>query len=401
MRILFVVHRFGAEIHGGAEVACRLFALQLAARGHEVQVVTSCARDYTDWSDHYPSGSTRDGNVLVHRLSVARPRDLAAFNALSEQVLADPRCTPLDRQRQWLRAQGPELPTLPAWLAEHGPAVDVVVPFTYLYSPASVAITTLAGRVPLVFHPCAHEERPLELSVFDLPFHLVDAFGFFTQEELDLVTGRFGVSTPSAVVGIGLDPDAATQYADDGRAARETYGLGQDYLACVGRVDRSKGVVELAEMYRAYRSRRRCDFELVFAGEIVHPIPEGGGIRVLGPVPEPMRQSLVSGASLVIQPSYFESFAMVLTEAWILGVPALVQGRCDVLVGQALRAGAGVPYRGYAEFEAALDRLLSDEPLRQLMGRSGRQHVLATYAWRELLPRYEELLASAINQRRR
>ncbi|MTA39465.1 MAG: hypothetical protein F2560_00315, partial [Actinobacteria bacterium] len=51
MRILYVVHRYGSEIVGGAEAACRMFAEQLVMRGHNVDVLTSCAQSFVTWEN--------------------------------------------------------------------------------------------------------------------------------------------------------------------------------------------------------------------------------------------------------------------------------------------------------------------------------------------------------------
>lgn len=79
-----------------------------------------------------------------------------------------------------------------------------------------------------------------------------------------------------------------------------------------------------------------------------------------------------------------------------MGKPALVQGRCEVLVGQTRRSGGGFPYQGFAEFEAALDLLLEDPHLNSQLGENGRLFVANHYQWEDLIMRYEDLLLRTI-----
>ena len=46
MRLAFVIQRFGLEATGGAEAHCRFLAKRLA-RTHRVEVLTTCALDYS------------------------------------------------------------------------------------------------------------------------------------------------------------------------------------------------------------------------------------------------------------------------------------------------------------------------------------------------------------------
>ena len=48
--------------------------------------------------------------------------------------------------------------------------------------------------------------------------------------------------------------------------------------------------------------------------------------------------------------------------------PAIVQGRCEVLLDQARRSGGAIPYVGYGEFEGAIELLAGDRALGDELG---------------------------------
>ena len=389
MRLLYVVQRYGAEVAGGAERHCRLFATRMAGRGHTVEVVTTCARDYLSWADDYPPGTGDDEGVTVHRLPVGRTRDLRLFGPLNGRVTWGRKPVALHVQEEWMRAQGPDVPGLVPWLDGAAGRFDAAVFFTYLYATTRYGLPRTAGRVPSLLHPTAHQEPPLALPLFDAVFRLPDGFAFSTEEEEDLVRRRFRVGQPSAVVGIGFDLDVS----GDGASFRRRHGLGDaPYLVAVGRLDPAKGSDELVDFFSTYKRRRPGPLRLVLVGEPVAAPPQSSDVVVTGFVDEEIVRGAVDGAVALVQPSYFESFSMVLAEAWAQRRGALVQGHCAVLAGQARRSGGAVPYRGYAEFEAAVDLVTADPAVAEGLGRAGRRYVERNLGWDVVLGRYEALL---------
>jgi glycosyltransferase involved in cell wall biosynthesis len=390
MRLLFVVQRYGREVPGGAELACREFATRLAARGHEVEVLTSRAVSYVDWADAYPAGSDVQEGVLVHRLGVAAPREDRIFAPMHARVPFGAFRVPPFFQREWMRVQGPELPGLVPWLRAHAGSFDCAIFFTYLYYTATAGLPAAAGLTRTVLHPTAHDEPPLYLSAFDLTMRLPAALAFLTEEEAELVAERFHLTQPSTITGIGVDLGAT----GDAAAFRRTVpGLGQrPYLVYVGRVDPGKGSVELFDYFREYTRRHPSDLALVVVGDPVEPPTPHPDIFVTGFVSDEAKRGAVAGALALVQPSYFESFSLVLIEAWAQGKAALVQGRCAVLDGHAWRSGGAIPYRGFAEFEAALDRLREEPALVAALGRAGQRYARGRYAWDGILTRYEAFL---------
>ncbi|HET6794994.1 MAG TPA: glycosyltransferase [Acidimicrobiales bacterium] len=389
MRLCFVVQRYGAEVAGGAEQLCREYATRMVARGHEVDVLTSCAASYVDWANAYAPGTEDINGVTVHRLPVAHPRDHQVFGGLQHRVLIGHKPVPHLLQREWMRQQGPLVPDLPAWLEDRAGGYDVVVFFTYLYWTTWAGMPVSARLAPTLLHPTAHDEPPIYLHLYEGLFRHPHAFGFLVEEEAAFVEQRFRLRRPSAVLGIGVDLEAE----GDGNRFRTTYGLGdRPYLLYVGRVDPHKGSDELYDQFVAYKQRRPGPLALVFLGEPVKPVPRHPDVFVTGFVGPEVPADAVAGCLALAHPGYFESFSMVLTEAWAQRKPAIVQGHCAVLDGQARRSGGAVPYRGFAEFEAAVDLLSGDAGLAAALGQSGRRYVEDRYRWDEVLGRYERLL---------
>ena len=390
MRILFVVQRYGDEVAGGAEAACRELARRLAARGHEVEALTSCALSYVDWANHFAPGPSVVDGVTVHRLPVVRPRQHRFFGPLHGRTIAGRGPKPMFVQAEWMRAQGPHLRGLVPWLEERAAGFDVVVFVTYLYATTWMGLPVAAGLAPTVLLPAAHDEPPFWLELFDLEFRLPTAFAFLTEEEQALVWRRTHVQRPSSVIGLGVDLDAA----GDGQRFRQAYGLGdRPYLLYVGRLDPGKGSDELYAHFTAYTARNPArGVALVVVGDPVKPMPAHPDVITTGFVPEQVKLDAIAGCLALVMPSYFESFSLVLAEAWAQSKPAIVNGHCEVLVGQARRSGGGLPYCGFAEFEAAVDKLLPNAQLCWELGFRGRRYVANRYPWDTVLDHTELLL---------
>jgi len=390
MRLLFVVQRYGVEVAGGAERAARDLASGLVRRGHEVEVVTSCAVSYVDWANHYEPGSSELDGVVVHRLPVHAPREDRMFGPLNARVVnADPPL-PLFLQETWMQRQGPYVPELPQWLDERAESFDAVVFCTYLYWPIWAGLPVVAGRVPTVLLPFAHDEPYIELSLFEQVFRVPDALGFLTVEEQAVVQRRFGATRPTGVIGLGIEQSPAALPVDEVRAR---FGLGdRPYVLALGRVDPAKGLDELFDYFTVYKERNPGPLALMVMGEPVRPLPSHPDVVPTGFVDEEVKHGALAGAVALVHPSYFESFSIVLCESWVQGRPALVQGHCAVLAGQARRSRGAIPYYDYAGFEASLDLLLSDPALADAMGQAGREYVARKYQEDAVLARFERLL---------
>jgi glycosyltransferase involved in cell wall biosynthesis len=391
VKLAFVVQRYGADIAGGSEAHCRELAERLAPR-HDITVLTTCARDYVTWANAFPSGTSRERGVTVHRFPVDRRRRLKAFADLSDEVFAGPSAR--ERQDEWFRENGPESAGLIEHLRTAGRSYEAVAFWAYRYAPTYFGLPLVADRAVLV--PTAEDDRAIDLDVLSAFCRLPSGYIFLTPEEESLVATRARQTLrPATVIGSGLDAAPAI----DSTSVLTRHGLPANYVLYLGRVDRNKGCDSLLEYFQSFASRDNAPV-LVLAGPATMRIPEHPKIRPLGYVADELRDGLLAGARALIVPSPYESLSIVLLQAWNHAVPALVNARCRVLEGQVRRANGGLAYRSEREFHEALGLLLTDDARRAALGRQGLAHVDREYRWPTVLGRVERLFDEVCQARR-
>ena len=116
MKLGIVVQRYGADLNGGAELHARYDAERLARHG-DVEVLTTCARDYITWRNEFPAGIEHVNGVSVHRFPVQRERDPDDFGRRSEHVFR--KTHSLADELGWLTSEGPTCPALVKHLRSH------------------------------------------------------------------------------------------------------------------------------------------------------------------------------------------------------------------------------------------------------------------------------------------
>jgi glycosyltransferase involved in cell wall biosynthesis len=190
---------------------------------------------------------------------------------------------------------------------------------------------------------------------------------------------------------VGIE-DAPVVPPDEIRRRLDVLG---DYVVYVGRIEREKGCARLFDEFARYVREQAPHLNLVLVGRAVLPVPVHVNFTHLGVLSETEKLSVIGASRLLVHPSPYESLSMALLEAWKMGRPALVNGRCTVLRGQVQRAGGGLYYGPYEEFAEALTWLLSHGSEADTLGRSGRAYFERHYSWPVIMEKYERLLALA------
>jgi glycosyltransferase involved in cell wall biosynthesis len=173
-------------------------------------------------------------------------------------------------------------------------------------------------------------------------------------------------------------------------------GLEPGFILAVGTVEPRKNYPRLLAAFRQLRGRQgSLPFiingrpgvpQLVIAGkpgwaygDTLERIAAEPGVRYLGHVDEPTLAALYEAASVLAFPSLYEGFGLPLLEAMSRGVPAVI-GEAGALPELASKAAIAVEPEDVDAIAGALERLLSDAPLRQKLGDEGKRRA-ADFTW--------------------
>jgi glycosyltransferase involved in cell wall biosynthesis len=383
VKLAVVVQRYGADINGGAELHARYIAERLS-RHAEVEVVTTCARDYISWRNELSPGVETVNGVSVRRFPVSRERRPLDFGRRSHRVFREPHS--LADELAWLDSEGPTSPALVNYLVRSAAAFDYVLLFSYRYYHAWHVARRLPAKAVLV--PTAERDPAIGLGMFAPVFRGVRAIMYNSQEERAMIQAATGNQhVPSVVVGVGSEvPERA-----DATRFRRRHGIHRPFAIYIGRIDANKGCGELFDYFQRYAMTFPRGLDLVLIGNPIMPIPQHHRIHHLGFLSDQDKFDALAAADVLIMPSYFESLSMVALEAWALGRPVLANGRCDVLKGQCIRSNAGLYYESYEEFAETLYSLESNGPLHARLGRNGRDYFTRHYAWPVIERKYLDM----------
>lgn len=373
MKLAVVIQRYGADITGGSESHCMAMVGRLA-RFAEVEVITTCAKDYVSWKNEYPVGIELVNGIRVHRFPTDRERKPRRFDEFSQQLYTNPH-TYFD-EVEWMVQQGPYAPGLFQFLQTHADDYDALIFYTYIY-PTSFFGMQFAPR-KAIFVPTTHNEPPVYFDIFRMLFHLPQAFLYLTIEEQDFAQSLFqNQHIPCEILGAGVDVPREPQP----QAFREKFGVSGDFVVYAGRIDEGKGCGQMIDFFTCYKAAHQGDLSLILMGKAVMSLPERPDIRMLGFVSDEDKINGMAAANALLMPSQMESLSIVTLEAWSVGAPVLATAHGAVVKGHCMRSNGGLYYGDYDEFEACLDMLLERRDLAAALGQNGKAYIARHFQW--------------------
>ena len=186
---------------------------------------------------------------------------------------------------------------------------------------------------PLLIVPCLHPHKPGGvLRAEQELLRLADGIAASTEYERSLLAGIGIPAHRTRTIGPGVDPIELNP--GRGRRLREELGLGEaPVVLYLGRIAASKGIDTLIEAMRQVR-QAQPDAHLIVAGSLGDYRPEqhpqwrcsetSGKNLLLCNVSEQRKDELLNACDLLVLASQYESFGIVLAEAWLHEKPVVV-----------------------------------------------------------------------------
>jgi glycosyltransferase involved in cell wall biosynthesis len=382
MKVAFVVQRYGEDIIGGAEYLTRLIAEHMI-KFHEIEVLSTCAKDYHTWKNEYKKGTETINGILVRRFENSKKRDLNKHIKIQEKAFFATH----NRKDEilWIDEQGPYCPELVEYISKNKENYDAFVFFTFRYYPSYYGIQEVGSKALIA--PFAEDDPALDLSTTKEIFQNVKGIIYSTPEEKNLIKAKTDLKEEEKIfdiVGCGIEiPELIKEY----KSLKD-----QNYILYLGRIEGSKGCYQLFEYYQKLLKESGEIPSLVLAGYDAIGVPKHDKIKYLGFVSEAEKYSLLKGAQFLIMPSPYESLSLVTLESMGCGTPVLVNGDCDVLKGHCIRGNAGLWYRSYDEFAECINFLCSNPIILKKLGDNGREHITKNYTWENVEKKYLKLL---------
>ncbi|MBF0496084.1 MAG: glycosyltransferase [Deltaproteobacteria bacterium] len=396
-----VIPWFGSDLKGGASQQAWQVASRLAERGHSIEAITTCCREFSsDWAkNHYRPGNHKEGNVIVRRFPVDH-RDHGRFSRVNAHMLGlsaaqlKPGVNPVsDEDAEVFVNHSINSRALLAYLKEHKRRYHAFIFIPYLYGPILQGVPLVADRTFL--QPCLHDEVYAYLPQVARIFYLSRGVLYNSEGEMDLGSRLYGpaVTARSFVVGEGIESSGEH---DLNLTQIDGFDLRQErYILCLGWRDPTKNTHLILNAFARFKERHpTSNLNLVFAGPGDLPVgPVRDGVVDLGLVTNPEKEALLANCLALFQPSCHESYSRVIMEAWMHKRPVAAHLECLAtrqVVGRADGGWVADTEVDWAELFSKIDLMEGDE----LSARGCRGHAYAqeNADWSKIIDRYEKIL---------
>lgn len=382
-RIAFVIPWYGVNIPGGSEHACRNLAERMSRKGVQVEVLTTCVKQFSsDWNhNYYKPGTEVINNVLVRRFKV-RKRDTAAFDNINRKLMQN---IPVSFEEEKIfLAEMINSDDLVRYLHENKHHYDAFLFIPYMFGTTYHGIQQVLDRAVLM--PAFHDESYAYFKSFRDVYSKVKGMIFFSDAEKDWANQHYDLrNVKQQTLGLGI-----TECEGNAERFRKKFNIRDPFILYAGRKDFGKNVHVLVDYFDRYHEAENSQLKLVFIGGGQIEIPPRIKDKVidLGFVAEQDKHDAYSAAKFLCNPSPNESFSLVIMESWFNGRPVLVNGHCEVTRRFCIDSNGGLYFDNFEEFRECVRLLTHNDKIGSILGRNGKRFVLSRFRWDDVINRY-------------
>jgi glycosyltransferase involved in cell wall biosynthesis len=382
----FVVPRFFEGLAGGAETLLGSLAKQLAARGAQVELLATCARDNRTWENEFPPGESSLDGVRLIRFPVDA-RDLSRWVPI-QCAIHDGKRVSFEEQLTWMQ-ESVNSSEMYRYIARYGCAFDAIFFGPYLFGTTFWGSQIHPQRSVLV--PCLHDESYAYLDLIAAMFRGVRGCLFNSVPEMELARSIYG-DIKGGVVGMSFDSISTTEveslnsYLDDSAP----------YILYLGRKEMGKNAHLLIDFFSEIKDLGLVDPKLklvILGGGSFSDLHRDcalsrGDIVDLPHLSEIDKRRLLKNALMLCQPSVNESFSIVLMEAWIMGAPVAVHGDCAVTKHHVDESRGGLYISTPGDLAGVVKFFMEDATRRAEWAERGRAYVEREFSEEAVIGRF-------------
>ncbi len=374
-KLAFVIPWFGESI-GGAEILCKGFAKNLHSTGYDVEVLTTCGKDaFSSWDvNHYSPGVYEVDGITVRRFPLDG-RNIQVYHRLNHKLIDNERLTE-DEAHKYLQ-NTINSQQLYDYIRENSDK------YLFLFIPYLYGTTFYGSEIApeRSYHiPCLHNESNACLPVYKNMLSSSRGIFFLSKAEMNFAKKTYNLNAKMCfLLGGGVDEIDVV----NPKAFRDKFGIDEDFVLFVGRKVEGKGAVLLSKYFSKFAKENHLSLKLVLIGNGTINISTANSDYVidLGPLSDEDKHNAMGASLFLIQPSFFESFSIVLMEAWLLKKAVLVNERCDVLKEHCLESNGGLYFNNYQDFVECMRLLIEKEKFREKLANNGYSYVRKNFIW--------------------
>ncbi len=396
VHLAFVAPRYGPGVVGGSEAVMAEAARGLARRGHDVEMLTTCAKSHFSWANEFEAGVSTDRDVTLRRFATVPARSRVTAARLEQRVQ---RSDPLTATEElaWVNGRF-RVPDLYLHLAGRAQEFDAIVLSPYLFW-STVYGAQIAPERTIVM-PCLHDEPYAWLGIVRATLSRVAGAWFLSEPEHQLGHRVAPALAPlHAVVGAAVEVPSAY----DPAGFRRRHGLERPFVLYAGRREQGKGWRSLLAGFAAALASHELPFDLVTFGVGSADVPAEleSSVVDLGYLDADELPDAFAAADALVQPSVNESFSRTVIEAWLAGTPVVANAASPVVAWHCERSGGGLTYADERELGECLAFVAAAPKAAAALAERGRSYVLEHYTWDVVLDAMERSLTSVAGSWRR